>query len=307
MRKILGVNISHNCSFAYFENNILKEYYEEDRFNKIKNYLPDQDELANYTYEYKTLKKFNNITFDAVVFASFDRGHLQIELPIIKHILKQVKYKKYFFDVTNHHVYHALCGFYFSKFDDAIALISDGGGETEITPYMRALQSIFLVNKKQIITKYKYVSSNATDYHKSFVPAETTLIKNNIDFTITNQPRVGLRYVEYLLSAGFKLREEGQLMGIAAYKDKENNLNKNVLEIANKAQEETLQEVKELIDQSKKYSDCKNIILSGGYHLNCSNNFKLVKQFPEYNFFVDPIPYDAGTAIGAVSYYENYL
>ena len=36
-----------------------------------------------------------------------------------------------------------------------------------------------------------------------------------------------------------------------------------------------------------KYSDCKNIILSGGYHLNCSNNFKLVKQFPEYNFFVE--------------------
>ena len=96
-------------------------------------------------------------------------------------------------------------------------------------------------------------------------------------------------------------------MGMAAYKDKENNLNKDVLEIANKAQEETLQEVKELIDQSKKYSDCKNIILSGGYHLNCSNNFKLVKQFPEYNFFVDPIPYDAGTAIGAVSYYEDYL
>ena len=307
MRKILGVNISHNCSFAYFEDNILKEYYEEDRFNKIKNYLPDQDELANYTYEYKTLKKFNNITFDAVVFASFDRGHLQIELPIIKHILKQVQYKKYFFDITNHHIYHALCGFYFSKFDNAIALISDGGGETEITPYMRTLQSIFLVNKKQIITKYKYVSSNAADYHKSFVPTETTLRKNNIDFTITNQPRVGLRYVEYLLSAGFKLREEGQLMGIAAYKDKENNLNNDVLEIANKAQEETLQEVKELIDQSKKYSDCKNIILSGGYHLNCSNNFKLVKQFPEYNFFVDPIPYDAGTAIGAVSYYEDYL
>jgi len=172
---------------------------------------------------------------------------------------------------------------------------------------MRTLQSIFLVNKKQIITKYKYVSSNAADYHKSFVPAETTLRKNNIDFTITNQPRVGLRYAEYLLSAGFKLREEGQLMGIAAYKDKENNLNNDVLEIANKAQEETLQEVKELIDQSKKYSDCKNIILSGGYHLNCSNNFKLVKQFPEYNFFVDPIPYDAGTAIGAVSYYEDYL
>ena len=57
MRKILGVNISHNCSFAYFENNILKEYYEEDRFNKIKNFDPEENEDSNYTYEYQALKK----------------------------------------------------------------------------------------------------------------------------------------------------------------------------------------------------------------------------------------------------------
>ena len=61
------------------------------------------------------------------------------------------------------------------------------------------------------------------------------------------------------------------------------------------------------IERSKKYSDCKNIILSGGCHLNCSVNFKLVKKYPEYNFFVDPIPYDAGTAVGGIIYYENYL
>ena len=61
------------------------------------------------------------------------------------------------------------------------------------------------------------------------------------------------------------------------------------------------------MERAKKYSDCKNIILSGGYHLNCSNNFKIVKKYPEYNFFVDPISYDGGTAVGAAYYYENYL
>jgi len=84
-------------------------------------------------------------------------------------------------------------------------------------------------------------------------------------------------------------------------------LDKEVLEIATTAQEETLNDVIELMEKAKTYSDCKNIILSGGYHLNCSNNFKLVKLFPEYNFFVDPICYDGGTAIGAALYYENYL
>ena len=149
MRKILGVNISHNCSCAYFENNILKEYYEEDRFNKQKGYEPVETEINNYDYKYQMLKKFKNITFDVVVFASYDRGHLQIEMPIIKHFLKQLKYKKYYFDIKNHHIYHATCGYFFSKFNQAIALISDGGGEMEMQPLFRVLQSIFLIiNKK---------------------------------------------------------------------------------------------------------------------------------------------------------------
>ena len=58
MRKILGINISHNCSCAYFEDNVLKEYYEEDRFNKIKHYEPEPLELGDYTYEYQ-----NNIFY----------------------------------------------------------------------------------------------------------------------------------------------------------------------------------------------------------------------------------------------------
>ena len=41
IKKTLGINTSHNCSFAYFENDILKEYYEEDRFNKIKYFDPE--------------------------------------------------------------------------------------------------------------------------------------------------------------------------------------------------------------------------------------------------------------------------
>ncbi len=310
MRKILGVNISHNCSFAYFEDNVLKEYYEEDRFNKIKHYEPDSSESGDYTYEYYVLKKFKNTTFDVVVFSSFIRGSLQIELPIIKHILKQVKYKKSYFDINNHHIYHAVCGHYFSKFDEAVALVSDGGGEIIFQPFFRAIQSIFLINKKEVISKYKYFSNNELDYFDNFVPIEKYVKKNKdikIDYVLSNKLRSGLRYIYYLKKAGFKDFEEGQMMGLAAYKNKNTDISKEVLEIANKAQEETLQETIELVEKVKEYSDCKNIILSGGYHMNCSNNFKLVKHFPEYKFFVDPISHDGGTAVGAAYYYANYI
>ena len=305
MRKILGVNISHHCSFAYFENNILKEYYEEDRFNKIKRFEPETEEHANYTYQYQVLKKFKDVTFDVVVFATFDRGHLQIELPIVKHILKQINYKKYYFNNYNHHLYHATCGYYFSKFDEAIALISDGGGEMEVKPQFKVLQSIWMIDKKIVKPKYKYLSIQHLDYFDNFVPTEINKTIN-IDYVMSNKAKGGRKYLKYLDKAGFGEGEEGQMMGIAAYKNKETDLDKNVLEIADKAQKETLQDVVELIEKAKSYSDCKNIILSGGYHLNCANNFKLVKLYPEFNFFIDPIPYDGGTSVGAAYFYENY-
>ena len=47
------------------------------------------------------------------------------------------------------------------------------------------------------------------------------------------------------------------------------------------------------------YSDSDNIVLSGGYALNCVNNYEYVKKFSEKNFFIDPVAHDGGTAIGA--------
>jgi len=310
MRKTLGINISHNCSFAYFENDILKQYYEEDRFNKIKNFEPEENEDCNYTYKYQALKKFKNVTFDVIVFSSYDRGHLQIELPIIKHILKQIKYKKYYFNISNHHVYHATCGYYFSKFEEAIALVTDGGGETVFEPYLnfQVMESIFTINKKQVKKLHQNASNIRFNYFSNHIkPAEENIKNYGFDLTITNKPLGGYSYGSYRKKAGFKQFEEGQLMGIAAYKDKDTDLDKNVLKLAYEAQEVTLHERIKLIEKAITYSDCKNIILSGGYHLNCSNNFKLVKYFPKLNFFVDPIAYDGGTAVGAVYYYENYL
>jgi len=306
MRKILGVNISHNCSFAYFENSILKEYYEEDRFNKIKHFMPPNPFFEEY--KYIALKKFKDIVFDEVVFISFDRGNILIEKPYIDNVLKQLKYKNFMFYQGEHHLSHAMSGYYFSKFKEAIAVITDGGGEIIHNRDFQVIQSIFTVNKEQIKKFYQKATNNFSYY---FNDNEKIIEKNitdyDFDLILSNALFGGYKYYRYTKKAGFKSFEEGQLMGIAAYKNKNTNLDKNVLEIADKAQKETLQEIIELIERAKTYSDCKNIILSGGYHLNCANNFKLVKHFPELNFFVDPIPYDGGMAVGAAYYYENYL
>jgi predicted NodU family carbamoyl transferase len=302
IKKTLGINTSHNCSFAYFENDILKEYYEEDRFNKIKHFNPEKF----IDYKYFILKKFKHINFNNVFISTYDRNNNKLEQDIVNNILKQLTCKKWMFNKM-HHEHHAVTGFYFSKFTEALALVSDGGGEIIPSPYKtnwpyQTMESIHLVNNK-IKTFYK-AASNARGRLKDKKNKYKFKI-NDTDVLLTSETISGLKFSDYREDAQFNFGQEGQLMGIAAYKNKNTNISKFILDIAHKAQIETLEEKINLVKKAKQYSDCKNIILSGGYHLNCANNFKLVKNFPELNFFVDPIPYDGGTAIG-VALYENY-
>jgi len=308
MKKILGVNISHNVSFSYFKDNVLKEYYEEDRFNKIKHFYPPHPFFEQY--EYEVLKKFKDIVFDAVVFVSFDRGDPLIDKAYIDNILKQVATKNVKFYNNQHHVFHAISGFYFSKFDEAIGLVCDGGGEiyhTSNSINFRVMESIFYINKNKIKCFYKHYSCGRNDFWENFhkIPSEKNFKENNIDIILSNKICCGYKFNLLALKANFNNHEEGQLMGIAAYK-KKHNLNNNVLKIAKKAQKETLDERIALVEKAITYNDCKNIILSGGYHLNCANNFKLVKHFPKLNFFVDPIAHDGGTSVGAAYNYIKY-
>ena len=70
-------------------------------------------------------------------------------------------------------------------------------------------------------------------------------------------------------------------------------------DLAWKIQQETQEKVGDLIEKSLSLSSTKNIVLSGGYILNCVANYYLKKRFPEINFYIEPIAYDGGTSIGA--------
>lgn len=63
-------------------------------------------------------------------------------------------------------------------------------------------------------------------------------------------------------------------------------------------QQETEQEVIALIQKAIDMTGETNVVLSGGYALNCVANYKIIKHFPDVKFFVDPIAHDGGTSIG---------
>jgi carbamoyltransferase len=74
--------------------------------------------------------------------------------------------------------------------------------------------------------------------------------------------------------------------------------------MAYNVQIESQQKVLELILKSIEKTGNTNIVLSGGYGLNCVANYFYLKHLPKgVNLYVEPISTDAGTAIGAALYH----
>ena len=77
--------------------------------------------------------------------------------------------------------------------------------------------------------------------------------------------------------------------------EKVRDIDKN---LAWKIQEETQKAVGDLIEEAVERTGKKNVVIAGGYGLNCVANYYYKKRFPDLNIYVDPISHDGGTAIG---------
>jgi len=63
-------------------------------------------------------------------------------------------------------------------------------------------------------------------------------------------------------------------------------------------QQETQNLVAKLIQKAHDDTAETNIVISGGYGLNCVANYFYKKTFPHLNIYVDPLSHDSGTALG---------
>lgn len=72
-------------------------------------------------------------------------------------------------------------------------------------------------------------------------------------------------------------------------------------------QNETEQQMYDLIQKALDITGETNVVISGGFGLNCVANYKYLKKFPNVKFYIDPIAHDGGTAIGLAKYaWFNY-
>jgi predicted NodU family carbamoyl transferase len=312
---ILGINISHHTSVSFYKDKKIINFYEEDRFNNKKHFMVSKKEHFLLCLEEKL-----NFKPDVVCFSSFGRHGLISALPaydntsddqIIELIQKQLGIKNSYFNAHNHHVYHLTNAFYFSNFEEAMGIVIDGGGApNEHYQTYQELESIFYISKDKIVKKYQHLTNRRFtkvlpkihDYSnygmKEYI--------NGTEYLFSSKASGG--YLFSLIGEQIGLKEEaGKIMGLASYSKKNTNLDENKIKLAKYAQDVTFKDTCDLIEKAYNYKKIKNFVLSGGYFLNCSNNFKYVKKYPDLNFFVDPMPNDSGTASGICIYYENYL
>jgi carbamoyltransferase len=309
----LGINISHDSSIALYntKDKKINNFYVEQRYRKIKGWMPTEQDF-NYL---SILEKINE-TPDIICYASFDRDkkfHQESDISIISKIQKSLGNLPYFFNSDNHHIYHALCGFYFSKLDKAFCIVVDGGGSQSQLRSYQEIESIYLVDKNNFYTvRQNFSNYNYCKYLHPLFPFDKTPVVlklfNGTSYTYSSFPIGGLGFIKGCEEVGLDTTEAGKLMGLASYghSDKKYDLNYEHVRIANQVQEEHFERTCNLIEECINLNKTNNIILSGGCALNCTNNFKFVKKYSNINFFIDPIPSDAGTAVGACIYYDNY-
>jgi len=64
-------------------------------------------------------------------------------------------------------------------------------------------------------------------------------------------------------------------------------------------QKQTQEAVAELINRYTQKTGIKNVCITGGYGLNVVANYHYITQFPDINFFFEPLADDSGNSIGA--------
>lgn len=247
---------------------------------------------------------------------------------------------------TIHHEMHAACGFYNSGFETAACVIADGAGSFlqigDIQDTCYEFETIFNASYPgDFDTVYKHVGTKqsigmsepednifVTEYpgHTKMYEAVTQYCGfpaieagklmglapygnpnedlpsffngewGNRNLIVPTYPNAAmLNVARYdILKEDVKNHVEGE------YTDVQKDL-------AYKIQEQTSDRMVQLIKKAHELTGEKNIVICGGYGLNCVANYKYWKEFPDLNIYCEPISHDGGTSIGGAKYVYNKL
>lgn len=295
--KILTIPLlAHDASICILEDGKITFYQMEERFSRNKHDL-------NFD---KILDNLKDNHFDKIIITQHFLENYTYSLEKVKEKIQNLSYDELIVESGRHHLYHAYSGFYNSGFNEAICFSVDASGAILNSGDIE-IESIYHLRKNQEETQLHQRTREfrTIKVNNSFCKYISSIDEKNLS--------VGEKFCKYSELFGYNAIDgAGKIMGLAQYKNHKEKLQypynskewKQRVDEAHDLQQETQNHILSLIRKYTEETGVKNIVISGGYGLNCVANYHYLKNLKDINFYIDPICFDAGIAIGA-AYYHN--
>jgi carbamoyltransferase len=321
--KILSSSfLNHDSSISILKDGKIVEYVLAERKSRKKHdgeIIKLFDEIVKNRKDHRDIDFISNSFFNEMYM-----HHLENYLFDLK---KSINLES---DFEDHHFCHAHCGYYSSQFNDALCIVMDGSGSCinvrdkngNIGEYLETLSVYEFHNGKindilfKELVSYelvkRYSQSNVISDNKLFDYDSYSNNQNKnekislIGPNVNNPLSVGLLYELVTMELGYRYSDCGKVMGLAQYKNHEDDLPENYsgdewrkkVEVSHKLQNITEKRVLDIVKEYVDKTGIKNVVLTGGVFLNCVSNYNLIKEMPEVKFHIDPICSDNGISIG---------
>lgn len=330
---ILGINPFHDGSVCLLSDGKVILYIEEERISRIKKdsnpFLAIQKVFNEYKIDAIVMGGLNHLKGNLTYTIADPIEYFCYKLAI------KTKQSIPFYDLSEqHHQLHTLMSFHNSGFNKALGVIIDGGGSKNINTQQEESNSVYtwdypninlvektfrdfnnikpqlnVANFYTAITHYLGFQSNQEgktmglssygNFNKEFTKKYFNNFKLLPQFGYINTPKNNNNSRIYLQNY-FSLNSFifPPLTDFKWHKDP-SKLDQKISDLALEIQNECQKNVGDMIEKYINKTGLKNVVCSGGYFLNCVNNYYLTKRFPDVNFYFEPISHDGGTAIGA--------
>lgn len=303
--KIAGLQSSHDCSFVVLEDGIPLIHAELERYIRMKEPKGDAFEFLKDNYEdYESISYFSR-PYDVW------RGGPGAWYPDSTAEMNKISKSNGGSLLTvGHHKCHAANAFYSSNFEDALIVTIDGGGWESVNgkPYPATMtiwegQGLELKPIKMFAEHDFNVGTMWADCTEFIFGLSRGYPKGNQCGTVMALACMGDSEKYYNDFYNHKFKRHG--FNYSKFKNIASQSEEEMFNVASSLQKATEDFLKKVLEPYVNQTKSKNLCLSGGVVLNSVMTGKMVQEWYKdkfENFYTCPVPYDAGTAIGAAQY-----
>jgi carbamoyltransferase len=312
--KILSISVGHDSSLCILDNGKITHYEMGERVSRKKH-----DRFCGRSILNLIKKKETTFDIISIVYIKYSKEFEYVER--LRNTFKtsgDFSYKELIINEYDHHLYHAYCGFYNSNFNKSLCIVVDGSGsykdpETQDIENLyegtalKETESVFIFergkNPIKLFKHYHPVSLEVKDNMVyDFYHNQNHNVYEKDHIKVSSEYSVGWEFEKESVDLGFKWTDAGKVMGLAQYKGFESLLENKWIEKvdpSNQVQKKTQEKVLNLIKKYVNDVGIENVVITGGYGLNCVANYYYINNLKNINLYVDPICFDAGISIGS--------